>query len=821
MTKKQTSTEATSQQQKLTLREALSTLWQIPLFIMSLVMLGVVLWHIRPHTEPVTFEQQYQQLVSLSEKDAFQAFYQQADLLRKSARGDEQVGLVHGLAARTRMKELLQRREIGLGTSVKKSVPANYEAIIQDYKKALQCNMPDPNSPAGAGPYRDIALAKWALGKPQQAIECLEQALDRQEEYDASMHELMVRMLLNQRGEDVLHKAETHLDVILAEETSTTDQKAWAFVRKQEVLIAQGRETEALKALEEAKGTLSESKYGEEVEFLRGRALHRSGRADEAELVLRDLLEKMNDRGDIYAQTALELARINYEQDRDWEARRFYQLAAESQLGKDWYIAAKLGLAECAALQQRYDEAVSLYQETTELLEGKPFNRAVDVARVQQSLEALTTSLGTLKQYTTALPFIEIEQKIDSQKDVLSAERFAQMHARVAQQLLEELEQNRREISEPSETPEEKAWRQQRQEMVTAHFEQAGRQYQRVAKLAVGNDDLYGWSLWQAAMCFDKAGNVDESIAAWRRVYEERRGDTLWPTGVFRLAQAYQANGQYDEAIRYYEELRSTHPRHTSAFEGIVPLARCYLLRKPSEKEKAKALLQGILYDRTLTPDAPYFRQAMFALGELHYEMHDYPAAINVLTEAIDRYGDDPMLGKSMFLVADSYRHSGLGLDAALENLASDPTATVIYEKQSDLRRQHLEHAREYFDRAIKFYEQLPEKQPDELGRLYLRNSYLSRADCLFDLGQYQEAVRLYELAVLRYQLTPTALTALMQVMNCQIKLDKPAAARAASERARWQLRKMSDEVLEQDAGSPRREEWERWFSWVEQAGMW
>ncbi len=805
----------------MTLREALSTLWQIPLFLMSLVMLGVVLWHIRPHTEPLTFEEQYQQLVSLSEGDAYQTFYKQADILRKAAQGDEQVGMVHGLAAQTRMKELRQRREIGLDTSVKRSVPANYEAIVRDYTRAMLCNIPDPNTPASAEPFRDMALASWALGQPDEALVYLERALARKEGYDAALHEMMVRMQLNRRSEESLRKAGEHLDIILAAEASTADERDWAFVRKQDVLIAQGREAEALAALEEAKASLGGSKYAEELEFLRGRALHRSGRSDEAELVLRDLLAKLSDRGDIYAQTALELARINYEQDRDWEARRFYQLVVESQMGKDWYIAAKLGLAECAALQQRYAEAVSLYQETTELLREKPYNQAVDTARVQRSLETLTSSLGMLKQYTTALPFIEIEQSIDSQTDVRSAERFAQMHARVAQQLLDELEENRRDIAERAVTPDEQAWQQQHLEMITAHFEQAGRQYQRVAKLAVGNDELYGWSLWQAATCFDKAGNAEESITAWRRVYEERRGDTLWPTGVFKLAQACQANGQFEEAIRYYEELRSVHPRHTSAFEGIVPLARCYLLREPPEKEKARVLLQEILYDRTLTPESPYFRQAMFVLGELNYEMGNYPEAINILTEAIDRYHDDPTLGKSMFLVADSYRKSGQHLDTELADLASDHSAAVVYEKQSDLRRQHLEHAREYFDRAIKFYEQMPESRLDELGQLYLRHSYLNRADCLFDLGQYEEAARLYELAALRYQLTPTALTALMQVMNCQIKLEKPAAARAASERARWQLRKMSDDILAQDISSPRREDWEKWFSWVEQAGLW
>ena len=171
--------------------------------------------------------------------------------------------------------------------------------------------------------------------------------------------------------------------------------------------------------------------------------------------------------------------------------------------------------------------------------------------------------------------------------------------------------------------------------------------------------------------------------------------------------------------------------------------------------------------------------------------------------------------------MADSYRRSGLELDKTLEEFSDDPTTAVNKEKTSDLRRRHLENAWDYFNRAIKFYEQIPESRRGELDSLYLRHCYLYRADCLFDLGRYREASQLYEEVVLRYQLTATALASFVQIINCQLRLGNPAEARSTGERAMWQLRRMSDEAVATGPKWLSREQWQDWFTWVGKAGLW
>lgn len=805
----------------MTLRQALSGQWQIPLFLVSLMMLGSILWYLRPKIVKLTFEEQYQQLELLAHQGVYGEFYHAAELLRQKTKTTQELGRVHGLTARTRVNELRQRQELEIDTSSRRGAKENYEAILRDYVIALRCNEPDPNTSASNGVYRDLSLIYWKLKDDDMALACLRQAIALHPGFDPSYYRQAVEMLVLRRKAGYLEEAEKHLDLLLKHDETSPEDRAWAFVKKQGVIIAAGREQEALAALEHVDPAILESSYADEIEFLRGSAWRREGRADEAELILRGLMGRMQDRGDVYAQTALELGRINFEQNRDGEAARYYQMVVDSQLGKDWYAAGKLGLAECASLQQRYEDAASLYQEAVELLQENPYNRAIDAMAIQKSLEILEYKLSVLEQYGQALPFMEIEQLVVAQGDVRAAERFARLHASVAATLARELEETRDALQDKEPTSTEALWLEQQQQMVVKHFEQAAEHFIKVMELSIGNDTLYAESLWEAATCYDKAGNAAQSIELWKRYCREREGKATWPQAVFYLAQALQANGQYNEAIEYYELLRKVNPKSPAAFDGIVPLAHCYLVRANPDYDKAVRLLQDVLRDRTLTPNAPYFRQAMFALGELRYKTKAYDAAINILTEAIDRYQDAAELGKSMFLVGDSYRKSGLAMDEELARLSKDPAAAVTLERRYEIRRQHLEHAREYFDRAVKFYEKFPDGRRGVLDNLYLRCCYMNRADCLFDLGQYSEAIQLYELTSLRYQLTPTALMALQQVINCYLKLGNMIEARSASERARWQLRKMKETSATQEVASITRNDWEKWLDWVNQSGMW
>lgn len=813
-----------SPKSRMTLRQALDGKWQIPLFAFALAAFVSIMVLMRPgrHAEE-TFDKRLATLESYANSRRFNQFFEAAETLRLDAETDGDLGRVHGLTARTRVNQLKHRRELGVGSEIRAGAEENYDNIIYDYSEALKRDWSDPDSKNNSGVFRDLSLAHWALQNSDQAVSLLKKAISLTDAFDTGTYIDLVKMYLNSRPSGYLDESLAILDHILSQPEPDTEEKGWAFVRKADVLIDQNKEDQALDMLNQADDEILSSGYADEIVLLRGRALRNAGELDQADLLLRELLEGLNQRqrGDIFAQTLLELGKINYSQFRDLDAIHFYENVIRTQLGTDWYAAAILGMAQCAAIQQRHEASLTYFQQVLSLLEEKAFNRAVDVKDVRSQLAMISEQLALRKDFSLALQFMELEKQILDPQDVVAAKRFARVHELTATQLKDDLNDSLREAGtyEPTET--ELEWTRQQRKLINTHYEQAAQEYLRLAELSIDEDALYGGSLWSAAVNYDQAGNDEKAIAMWRRIVREREGEPHWPMALFQLGQAYRAIGQYGDAIDHFEQLRRKHPQSTAVFQAMVPLAKCYMAIEPPEYEKAEQLLNGVRSDRALTPLAPAFRDATFELGNFYYDKEAYTEAISIFHEAIDRYPSHVMAGNALFLVADAYRRTWRESDNSSPRrnvqFISGPAQTDIANKN----RKNLSYAYQNYERAISFYQRIPEGRRTDQDALYLKHAILYKADCLYHLGRYREALETYEEAALRYQLTPTALASLAQIVNIHITLDQPNEARAAMQRALWQFRKIPADKFEMDDVNLSRDEWEQWFEWIDASGLW
>ncbi|MCF7958320.1 MAG: tetratricopeptide repeat protein, partial [Phycisphaerae bacterium] len=624
-----------------TLRQALARQWQVPLFVVSVIAFGTSLVMLRPETIEPTFDDEFVAVSQLAAENRYTEFYGQAEQLRVKSITQGQLGRVHGLVAQTRAQELNQRREFSLNASNPRSARRNYENIITDYLEAIGRGWVDPNSPAAKDVFQDMALAYWGLDEASQAVNYQKKAISVSETFDPVLHRGLVEMYLSARPKEYLTISLGELEKILGSPNTNADDKAWAFARKAEVLIGQGHEKEALVWLNTADDLVKASRYAEEVDFLRGRAMRHSGQTDQAELVLRDLLARMADRGDVYAQVALELGKINYEQYRDYDARNFYKIVVDSQVGKEWYVAGRLGLAECDAMQQRYDQAAMHYQAVVDLITERPNNRSVAKSQAQKSLAVLAQKLGLLKQYDLAIAFLELEQQMAPRKDRDAVGRYAMMLRRMAESLAGQIGQAKKDSKQADSVRQDDPWFAQQNQLKVDYYVRAAQQFLRLADLTVENSTVYSDSLWSAAMCYDRAGEALNTITTLKRYVDEHVGQTEWTDALYYLAQAHQSVGHFDEAITYYSTLRNRHPNMPAAINSIIPMARCYLSLEPPVKEKAEQLLLAVLSDPAMTPRAPKFHEAMIELGKLYYDSERYDEAIPLLKEAIDRNPDN------------------------------------------------------------------------------------------------------------------------------------------------------------------------------------
>jgi tetratricopeptide (TPR) repeat protein len=96
-----------------------------------------------------------------------------------------------------------------------------------------------------------------------------------------------------------------------------------------------------------------------------------------------------------------------------------------------------------------------------------------------------------------------------------------------------------------------------------------------------------------------------------------------------------------------------------------------------------------------------------------------------------------------------------------------------------------------------------------------LRNSYFSKADALFDLGRYDDAIRAYSAASNRYQNEPESLGAYVQIAACYRLLGKPQEARGTLQQAQGVLVRMKPDADFARATPYTRDEWNQLLTWL------
>jgi tetratricopeptide (TPR) repeat protein len=201
-------------------------------------------------------------------------------------------------------------------------------------------------------------------------------------------------------------------------------------------------------------------------------------------------------------------------------------------------------------------------------------------------------------------------------------------------------------------------------------------------------------------------------------------------------------------------------------------------------------MLQANL-DGRLAPSSLEWRQTLFAMGRLRHLEADYPKAISLLEEAIQRYPDDPESLEARYLVADSYRRIGLRLR---DELAASQIRHV--------RLSRMQESQAAFQKALAQYKELL----DILSRTQIsrpltpwekvlqRNTLFGLGDTADRLGEYNTALDAYTAAANRFQSEPVALMAYFQMAGVYRKLGQPDQARQMLRQAQLVLERLPDD---------------------------
>jgi tetratricopeptide (TPR) repeat protein len=277
--------------------------------------------------------------------------------------------------------------------------------------------------------------------------------------------------------------------------------------------------------------------------------------------------------------------------------------------------------------------------------------------------------------------------------------------------------------------------------------------------------------------------------------------------------------GLFAAAVETYRANLRRFPRTPDAGSGLIPLARCYMTLGGEENLELaeKTLVDHILADSPVfTPQAPEFCDALFLLGDLYSGQERFEDSITVLEEALDRYPEDERAVRARLLLANAYRRSALALKADLQETRKASEWPRLRAEMAT----RLQRAAELFALLVRTFEARDEGDMTDLERLFLKQSRLYQADCLFEMGRHAEAAALYETAAFVYRGEPVALSAYIQVINCRLSLGQLAEARTALRRAEYLLKIMPDRVFEGEYAGQSREEWKRFLDWLDRTKL-
>jgi tetratricopeptide (TPR) repeat protein len=348
---------------------------------------------------------------------------------------------------------------------------------------------------------------------------------------------------------------------------------------------------------------------------------------------------------------------------------------------------------------------------------------------------------------------------------------------------------------------------------IKSKYVSAANEYRRHSRAVIGSDDdAFGESLWNAADSADLAGDYANSVKWFGEYVNGRPIDPRRDSARFRIAKAHQATGDLAPAIDMYRELIASNPSSGEGFRSYVPLAQCLMTDSdPGNDLEAENLIRQVLAGSILPPEAPEFRIALDEFGRFLVRAKRYPEAIARLTESLERYPNsaDAMLVR--FKLAEALRLSAAEITGQLTEAMPESQRREL----ERLRRDRLRMAMGEYERVALRTNEPIDPHVSGVERNAIRNAFFFRADCAYDLGEFDRAIEFYDAAAQRFSDDPASLVAMVQIVNAYAATDRWTEARTAHERARQRFRELPPEAFDRPDMPMDRRHWERWLDSV------
>jgi tetratricopeptide (TPR) repeat protein len=541
---------------------------------------------------------------------------------------------------------------------------------------------------------------------------------------------------------------------------------------------------------------------------------------------LQPFAERRGLEQEVTAQLHLLLAECHERLSQPSEAAALYARLRKAHYGSPEALAAMFFEADWLASAGHVEESLALYRRgLKEAGPGDEFNNIwLTKAEVEERLGL------AIRRYQEAKAFPEAVELAEAAASLLPLAQSLIWQAEIQRNWSADL------LSQQAGRPRHEQL--QLQAEARAHLREAAARDEELAAARIATRS-YPDDLLRAANTYLQGQGYQQAERLFRQ-YLQQQTRTGQPEALVGLGQALIALGRPSEAIIALRQVEQLFQKHPASYQARLLAASA--LQELGKLDEARQVLGENLFDSALTPQSIEWRESLFALGriqflqglehesrgralqaqestedrtaDIHREMElaasYFAEAIKTLTEATQRFPDSPQMVAATYYVAEAYRRGAKWPQQRLESVSVDSTRQSLRRQmQNDLTAAVAE-----YTRLIEKLADDQESQRSIVDLKILRNCYFNRADALFDLGRFEEAIQAYSAATNRYQHEPEALEAYVQIANCYRRLQRYAEARGTLEQARVVL-----ERIRSDADFARttrfdRQEWAQLLEW-------
>ncbi len=353
----------------------------------------------------------------------------------------------------------------------------------------------------------------------------------------------------------------------------------------------------------------------------------------------------------------------------------------------------------------------------------------------------------------------------------------------------------------------------------------AGEAYSRLAALRVASPE-YPNDLFESADAYLLGSDFRKTVKMIEMFFDSRPQDKISLALVIK-GRALLALGRLDEAITPLERCIARHRQSPESYRARLVLSRVF--SEQQEIAKAKQTLRDNL-ESELTPDSLVWRESLFDLGRILYleatqhlararaagltspvapkqarPRNDLKAAkalgqsyltygesIQWLDHAIQRWPDDSRSIHARYMLAKSHEHLA---KLPRHRLIDEPIETTREKLRAEIIEE-LQTAHDLYQELVRDLDKLQDTvELSEIEGKTLRNCYFSRADVLFDMDRFEDAIQAYSSASNRYQHMPESLEAFVRIAACYRRLDNNDKARGTLEQAKVVLSRIGEDA--------------------------